>query len=145
MRAGREMICIAALAAAGAVGSAIWHPRAPSWYRVQAAPARDEVDAAQVRLRWPGGVLWLDARPRSAYEAAHIEGALPLGEANFDEDLLAILDVLQKAERPVIVYCDGLRCETSRRIRERLLQMVPIDECYILRGGYSAWQRQGRP
>lgn len=136
----RQMSILAALAALGAVASALWHPKAPAWYRVQAPAGRDEVDVAQVAARWPGGVIWLDARPRAAFEASHIPGAMPLGEAQFDEDLLAILDVLQKTDRPLVIYCDGARCEASRRVRERLLQMVPVDQCFVLRGGFPAWK-----
>jgi rhodanese-related sulfurtransferase len=144
MKVGRQMALLALASLGLAVLASVWHPHAPAWRRVESPPKRDEVDAAEIPRRWPAGVLWLDARPRKQYESGHIPGALPLGEADFDGDLLAILDALQRADRPVILYCDGARCETSRRVRERLLQMVPLDQCFILRGGYGAWKQLNR-
>jgi rhodanese-related sulfurtransferase len=95
---------------------------------------------AQVHERWHGKVLWLDARPREEFEKERIPGAILLNEQQFDELLLESLDTLQTNSKPVIIYCSGQRCEASRKVREKLLQVVSLDDCFILKGGFPAWK-----
>ena len=135
----QEAALLLLLAATGAVGSYFWHPAAPPLYAVQEPPREDEVTVEQIRERWRDDVLWLDARPRDQYDKAHVPGALPLNEQEFDELLLGLLDRLQTNTKPVVIYCGGARCEASRKVRERLLEVVSIDQCRILKGGWPAW------
>lgn len=135
-----QALLLVLLAALGAAASYVAHPRAPALYLTEEPLRDDEVGLKQIAERWQGDVIWLDARPKDQYEKAHIPGALMLNEQGFDEQLLAILDTLQTATKPVIIYCGGEKCEASREMREKLTQRVPIEDCYILKGGWPAWQ-----
>lgn len=116
------------------------HPRAPAFYAVQEPLKADEVGLQEIQERWKGAVIWLDARPKEQFEAAHIPGARLLNEQDFDTQLLDMLETLQTASQPIIIYCGGQKCEASRHVREKLLSMVPLDDCFILKGGWPAWQ-----
>ena len=101
----------------------------------------DEVGMKEVNERWKGDVIWLDARPRDQFQQEHIPGARLLNEQEFDSLLLERLDELQTASRPVVIYCGGQKCEASRHVREKLLTLVPLEDCFILKGGWPAWKQ----
>lgn len=136
-----QAVVLLVLAAVAAYATHHLHPRAPALYAVQMPLQADEVTVAQVRERWGGQVIWLDARPRDQYEKEHIPGARLLNEQEFDEQLLALLDDLSRADRPVVIYCSGQKCEASRHVREKLRTVVQLDDCFILHGGWPAWQQ----
>lgn len=136
----RQVFTLVFLAATASVATYHWHPRAPALYAIQEPLREDEVDVAEVQKRWAGQVIWLDARPRDQFEAEHIPGAMILNEQEFDQQLLEILDTLQTAAKPVVIYCGGQKCEASRHVREKLMSVVALDECYVLKGGWPAWQ-----
>jgi rhodanese-related sulfurtransferase len=136
------LICLSAVAAW--VGYAL-HPRAPSLYAVAPEIAADEVTVQQVMERWRDRVIWLDARPREQYLMDHIPGARLLNEQEFEAQLLDLLEELERADRPVIIYCSGQKCDASRDVRERLIASVPLDDCYILHGGWPAWKASHQP
>ncbi len=130
-----------ALSVVAGTASHFWHPMAPAWYLVEAPLLEDEVTLADLG----GGkeVLWLDARPREQFEAGRIPGAYPLSEQEFDQQLFELLEVLQTNTLPVIIYCGGERCEASRKIKERLLETMPLENVRILRGGWKSWTEAG--
>jgi rhodanese-related sulfurtransferase len=140
MSAIAQALVILLLAGAAAAATYHWHPQRPALYVVQEPLRDDEVTVAQVQERWQGKVLWIDARPREQYDQEHIPGATLLNEQQFDELLVASLDTLQTNTKPVIIYCSGQRCEASRKVREKLLELVAINDCYVLKGGFPAWK-----
>ncbi len=123
-----------------AAATHLLHPRAPALYLQKAAPREDEATLERVKGEWQNRVIWLDARPEEQFRQEHIPGARPLNEQQFDSQLVELFDLLQTAEVPVILYCSGERCEAARRVRERLLQIVPLEQCFILKGGWPAWK-----
>ncbi len=133
--------CLIALLA-GVVAAAAFqlHPKAPALYLTQEPLKADEVGLKEIHERWKGDVIWLDARPRDQFDKAHIPEARLLNEQEFDNQLLEMLDTLQTATKPVIIYCGGQKCEASRHVREKLMTMVPLENCFILKGGWPAWQ-----
>jgi rhodanese-related sulfurtransferase len=140
-----QAVVLAALAAAVAVAAFQLHPRAPALYLVQEPLKADELGLKEIQERWKGDVIWLDARPADQFEAGHIPGARLLNEQGFEGQLLDMLDTLQATTKPIIIYCGGQKCEASRHVREKLLAMVPVEHCFILKGGWPAWQAgQGR-
>lgn len=141
MRSALPQALVIILLAAGAAAAAFQlHPRAPALYAIHEPLKADEVGFKEIQERWKGDVIWLDARPRDQFDKDHIPEARLLNEQEFDTQLLDLLETLQTTTRPVIIYCSGQKCEASRHVREKLLSMVPIDDCYILKGGYPAWQ-----
>ncbi|WP_146855147.1 rhodanese-like domain-containing protein [Brevifollis gellanilyticus] len=131
---------IVLLAAAAATAAFQVHPRAPALYAVQEPLKADEVGLKEIQERWKGDVIWLDARPRDQFDKDHIPNARLLNEQEFDTQLFDLLETLQTATKPIIIYCSGQKCEASRHVREKLLATVPIDNCFILKGGYPTWQ-----
>jgi rhodanese-related sulfurtransferase len=136
-----QALVITLLAAAAAVAAFQFHPRAPALHAVQEPLKADEVGMKEVNERWKGDVIWLDARPRDQFQQEHIPGARLLNEQEFDSLLLELLDELQTASRPVVIYCGGQKCEASRHVREKLLTLVPLEDCFILKGGWPAWKQ----
>lgn len=136
-----QALVITLLAAAAAVAAFQFHPRAPALHAVQEPLKGDEVGMKEVNERWKGDVIWLDARPRDQFQQEHIPGARLLNEQEFDSLLLELLDELQTASRPVVIYCGGQKCEASRHVREKLLTLVPLEDCFILKGGWPAWKQ----
>jgi 3-mercaptopyruvate sulfurtransferase SseA len=63
-----------------------------------------------------------------------------LNEQEFDNQLLEMLDTLQTTTKTVVIYCGGQKCEASRHVREKLLTMVPVENCFILKGGWPVWK-----
>lgn len=140
MKVIRQALLLLLLSAGAAVGAFYFHPRAPALYAFEEPARDDEVTLAQIRERWKGDVLWLDARPNDQFDRGHVPGAALLNEQHFDEQVLAMLDTLQTNTKPVIIYCGGEKCEASRKMRGKLLQIVSLDECYVLKGGWPAWK-----
>ncbi len=135
-----QALVILTLAVGAAVLTREFHPRAPALYLIEAPVQKDEVNLTQVQGRWKGDVIWIDARSEAAFQKGHIPGALLLNEQGFMEQSFALMDVLQTTTKPVIIYCDGEKCDASRTIRTRLLETFPLDNCYVLKGGWPAWK-----
>jgi len=123
-----------------AAATHLLHPRAPALHLQETVVREDEVTVARVAAEWHNQVIWLDARPEEQFRESHIPGARPLNEQQFDSQLVELFERLQTADRPVVIYCSGERCEAARRVRERLLQVVPLERCFILMGGWPAWK-----
>ncbi len=141
IRAIRQAVCLIALAATAAWATHAWHPRAPALYLVEEPLRDDEVSMKVIQERWQGKVLWIDARIQEQYDAEHIPGAVLLNEQHFDEQLFGLLDTLQTNTKPIIVYCNAAKCDASRKVLERLKQMLSIDQAYVLKGGWNAWRQ----
>lgn len=134
-----QAVILLALSVVAALGTYAWHPRAPALYLVEEPLRDDEVSIKVVHEKFGGDVLWIDARPKDQYDAAHVPGALLLNEQGFDEQLLTLLETLQTNAKPVVVYCSGQKCEASRKVMERLKGMGFVREAWVLKGGFGAW------
>jgi rhodanese-related sulfurtransferase len=85
-------------------------------------------------------VLWIDSRPRAAFDAGHIPGAISLPE-NSDKAALDRLRAEQTTDRPIVVYCSGVGCGTSRRLAARLVRDFGFSRVHHFPGGYAEWQQ----
>ena len=139
-RAVGQALVLMLLSGVAAVGVHFWHPMAPAWYLVVAPPQEDEVTVERVKGEFGGKVLWLDARPEEQYVEGHIPEAKLLNEQGFNEQLFELIDVLQKNTLPVVIYCGGEKCEASRKIKERLVESLPMENVWVLKGGWPAWK-----
>lgn len=140
LKAIQQSIFLLLLAAAGAWATHAWHPRAPALHLVQEPLRRDEVSMEMIEERWKGDVLWIDARPQEIFDAGHVPGALLLNEQKFEEQLFGMLDTLQTNAKPVVIYCSSARCDASRQVLQRLKQTLPVEEAFVLKGGWKAWE-----
>ena len=140
-RAVGQALVLVLLSGVAAVGVHFWHPMAPAWYLVVAPPQEDEVTVERVKGEFGGKVLWLDARPEEQYVAGHIPEAKLLNEQGFNEQLFELIEVLQKNTLPVVIYCGGEKCEASRKIKERLVESLPMENVWVLKGGWPVWKK----
>ncbi|MFN8608212.1 MAG: rhodanese-like domain-containing protein [Vulcanimicrobiota bacterium] len=105
------------------------HPLRP-YREAQKAPA------IQLRLAYPQSPTYLDARPRKAYQAGHVPGALnyPGGSVGRSWEF-----------RPgmVVAYCDP-HCGLAAYLAEQLIALGQT-RVYVLEGGVAAWQEAGLP
>ncbi len=134
-----QAVILLALSVVAALGTYAWHPRAPALYLVEEPLRDDEVSMKVIHEKFGDDVLWIDARPKDQFDAAHVPGALLLNEQGFDEQLLTLLEALQTNAKPVVVYCSGQKCEASRKVMERLKGMGFVREAWVLKGGFGAW------
>lgn len=133
-------IIIVVLTLVAATATHFFHPRAPAWYLVDEKLNDDEVSLPEIEKRWHGDVLWIDARMREAYDKEHIPGALLINEQELDALLLDSLDKLQDNKKPIVVYCDGLACHASHKMRKYLSENLAIMNVWVLKGGWPAWK-----
>lgn len=128
------------LAAALVAGANAWlNPDRPAWS--EAALGEDEIRLADVI--GDESVLWLDARPLADHGRDRIPGALPLNEDDWQSLLPEVLAAWQPGQR-VVVYCGGGQCQSSHSVAGRLRGEVGLDEVYVLKGGWEAWQARGK-
>lgn len=97
-----------------------------------------------IQERWKGDVLWVDARIQEQFDLDHIPGALLLNEQGFDQQLFNYLDILQANSKPIVVYCSAAKCNASRHVLERLKQSLPIENAFVLKDGWMAWQQAAK-
>lgn len=141
----RQAIFILILSLLGATATHLFHPRAPVWNLSDGPLKEDEVSVTTVKERWKGDVMWVDARATSEFTKGHVPGALSLNEQNFDEVLFDHMQTFQMLKRPLVIYCDSEKCDASRKIREELLKRMPLENVFVLKGGWQAWnQAQAR-
>lgn len=137
----REAIILMTISLLGAAGTHLFHPRAPAWYLVEAPLAEDEVSMAVIAEKWHGDVFWIDARISEHFDKAHVPGAISLNEQNFDSALFDHIETLQDLKKAVVIYCGTEKCQASRKIKTELLKRMPLENVFILKGGWQAWQQ----
>lgn len=128
-----QVLLILGLTILGGVATRAFHPRSPAWYLVVEV-GEDAVTEKMVQERWQGDVLWVDARPAKAYQKRHREGAISLNEEQWNDLLYEHFDRLASAGKPIVVYCDGSRCDKSKTVAEKL-RMLGIPRVFYLQGG----------
>ncbi len=137
----REALVICVFTLLAAAGTHFFHPRAPSWYLSEEPVGENETSMAEIAAKWKGDVLWIDARVKEQYDAEHVPGAISLNEQNFDAALFDHIETLQDVSKPVVIYCGGEKCEASKKIRQALIERLPLENVFVLKGGWQAWRQ----
>ena len=140
-RLAREVALLVFLALLPAALSGWLHPR--SAFRAPDDGGIPKVELAAVR-NWSGPVLWVDARPAAAFAQAHVPGAVPLTERDWEQQLPGFMAQWQPGVR-VLVYCDGAHCNASLGVAQRLKRELQLEQVHVLNGGWDAWQKNPRP
>lgn len=140
------MAIVVGISLVGATLSAFFHPRRPAWFAVVSDEelrwSIDEARAAALIAR--GRVLLVDARPSEKFEEFHLPGAISLDVDSWAELMIAQQEKLEAAIGiPVIVYCDGNRCEKSRDVAARLRELAGLDPVYLLKGDWRKLVPEG--
>lgn len=135
----KEALIVCGLALVAATLSAFFHPKRPAWYKVEPDDVKlwsiSEETAADLVKR--GKILWVDARPEKKFNEEHYPGAISLDLENWANLMFDQQSTLQDAiGKPVIVYCDGARCEKSKDVARRLRELLSLDPVYLLKGNW---------
>jgi rhodanese-related sulfurtransferase len=140
-----QLVVFGALSVSGALAIRQWHPKAPPLYFFADEVKEGEIDLAQAK-EWAeaGELVWVDARPRTKFDAGHIEGALLINEQDdFNLLLMDAWDTLQNNfDKRFVIYCGSETCGSSRRVAE-LLQDRGFPEVHVLHGGEKALREAG--
>ncbi len=87
--------------------------------------------------------LFADARPAVAFDEGHIQGAMHLPPASFDQWAADILDYYPM-DQPIIAYCEGPQCALSHELAEKLT-WLGFEKVYYLIDGWGQWKARGLP
>lgn len=104
-----------------------------------------EAEKAGVSLETALGLenpIWVDARAEAAYDEKHFPGALHLNEDNWNSGLSELLEAWDPG-RPIVVYCDGNGCATSRGLAMKLRKELNLDQVFWLEGGWQSIEERG--
>lgn len=100
------------------------------------------LDEAEM-LFFSRSALFLDARSPDQFAEGHIEGALNLPWQDFDDGFARVLNGIPP-ETPLVTYCDGESCASSKELAMALL-VKGYGNVRVLVNGWSVWQERGLP
>ena len=80
-----------------------------------------------------------DARPNSRFEKEHVPGAFSLPFNDFIEFYKNHIDL--NKSRSILIYCDGLDCNASQRVADKLVQRG-FTRVFNIREGWEAWKQK---
>ncbi len=96
----------------------------------------------QAREQWSGGLgFFLDSRAPDDYAAGHIANALNLPADHFEPHWAEVAALLAP-DTPIVVYCDGVECELSHRLKAKLAELG-FPNVKILQNGWTVWRTAG--
>ncbi len=105
------------------------------------APAMISLDEARTFFESKEG-LFIDARNPHEYRRGHIRGAIniPLKDFVKEKDLLA----KTPKDKLLVTYCDGVECNSSMSIAEKLMELG-FRNVRIFFGGWKDWEANKLP
>jgi rhodanese-related sulfurtransferase len=106
-----------------------------------------EISGADAALLHANGVLFLDARRTSVYEAGHVAGArtFSVWESDVDDKVNALYNERsdqRDQDRPIVIYCSGGACEDSHMLSQKLWG-IQFNNLYVYKDGFPDWQNRG--
>ena len=138
----RQVLILAAVALAPAVGEAIWFRDKISW-TIGRFLRRNSVTVDQART-WGGTVIWVDARPDEEFARDHVPGALSLNEDRWNELLPQFLAAWSPGKK-VVVYCSAESCDLAREVARTICaKKRNFLMCSCFEGGWEAWLKKNR-
>lgn len=112
---------------------------AAAHFSARLAVETDSWDVAADLREGRGGFLLVDSRPREAYTAGHLPGAVSLPHALITEETVAGLP----RDTVLVAYCWGPRCNAAHKAGAKLALLgFRVKE---MLGGWEDWQKQGHP
>ena len=135
----KQLVIILGIAAVATLASAIFHPKRPTWIRVESPEVlRWQIDVEKAKnLMTSELVLLVDARTRAKYEQDHLPSAILLNRQEWGDLMFQHMNRLQDAmSEVVIVYCDGTDCRKSQEVAQQLRELIGLDPVYVLKGDW---------
>lgn len=102
-----------------------------------------EICLEEVLARWPGNLVWVDARQRSDWRKDGLPGSL-LWNLTEDQAAFEVAAMERLIEGPpVVVYCDSEHCGVSAQVAEKIRALGVAGEVRSLHGGAEALRAAG--
>jgi rhodanese-related sulfurtransferase len=106
-----------------------------------------EISGEEAAALYGAGVLFLDARRTSVYEAGHIAGArsFPVWESDVDDKVNKLFEERSDPadqNKPIVIYCSGGACEDSHMLAQKLWG-IQFNNLYVYKDGFPDWQNRG--
>jgi len=92
---------------------------------------------------YSGSAVFVDARPPELYQEGHIQGALNVPLAEFDQRIDMVLTELPE-EAFIVTYCDGEDCDLSAHLAVKLKE-IGYENVRVLHNGWSVWKSRQLP
>jgi len=86
-----------------------------------------------------GRIVLVDARPRIAFDAGHIPGAVCLPFKSLQGEIKAFMAAHPPAT-PLAIYCANANCGTSSQLATALTHTYKYKDVRYLPGGYQEWR-----
>jgi rhodanese-related sulfurtransferase len=86
-----------------------------------------------------GQMVLVDARPRTAFDAGHIPGAVSLPFKNLEAEIKSFM-ARHPTTTPLAIYCANTSCGTSSQMARALTQTYQYQDVRYLPGGYQEWR-----
>ncbi|MGD0058720.1 MAG: rhodanese-like domain-containing protein [Verrucomicrobiia bacterium] len=139
----RALVIVMAGTVLGLAANALSPRRIPLLTPPKAPPqSSDTMALDEAKALWGGGTaFFLDARATADYRAGHIAGALSLPIEEFDDHYPQIQPMLSP-DSTNVVYCDGVDCDLSHRLMDRLRQLG-YHNVRLLVNGWTTWHSAG--
>ncbi len=90
-----------------------------------------------------GEALFIDSRPKEAFQEAHILGAVNIPFEEYKKEKALDL-IFLPPEGTVVVYCDGSECNSSVELA-KVLHKKGLLDIRIFFGGWIEWTAEGLP
>jgi rhodanese-related sulfurtransferase len=90
-----------------------------------------------------GFATFIDARPKTEFEAGHIKGAKSLPYKEADWKFVEVMTDIPE-DKAVITYCDGETCELSIDLA-LFLKNAGFKNIRVLSNGWTVWRQKGLP
>lgn len=133
-RAVRPAAWLLLAAMVPAVLTATLHPRRPAFVTPENVPEITVATASGWR-----DTLFVDARREADFRRGCVPGAVPLNEDRWEVLLPGFIGRWAPG-RKVVVYCDSQKCDASQAVARRLRRELRINDVFVLKGGWAAWQ-----
>jgi rhodanese-related sulfurtransferase len=95
------------------------------------------------RLFFTAAAVFIDARSAEDYAQGHIKDSRSLPWQDVDLNFMAVTADLDLTT-PIITYCDGETCESSRDLA-LFLRDAGFTNTRVLINGWTVWQQAGLP
>jgi rhodanese-related sulfurtransferase/uncharacterized membrane protein YphA (DoxX/SURF4 family) len=90
-----------------------------------------------------GSAVFVDARTPEHYQEGHIQGALNVPLADFDQTMERVLTELPE-EALIVTYCDGEECDLAAQLALKLRE-IGYENVRVLHNGWSLWKNHPLP
>lgn len=143
----REMLVI--LVTAGAMGIVInlVHPRGFILISRPALEARKivTISAEEARIKYDAGAVFIDARDRDEFNAAHIPGAVNVPALDVENHKSGLDFTFLQKPAELVLYCDGPACGASAMLARAIQERGYSRTIYIIGEGIPEWESRGYP